>query len=93
MTGTINQDGSIGAIGGVLEKAQAAKESGKKLLLIPEENEVFFKTVKEYKTYGSLTMVTVKQVPVEAKDYIEEEVGIPVKYVSNVDEALTYFTL
>ena len=39
LTGTINPDGSIGAIGGVVEKATAAKESGKTLFLVPMDNQ------------------------------------------------------
>ena len=35
ITGTINADGTIGQIGGVLEKAQAAKDIGAKLFLVP----------------------------------------------------------
>ena len=36
MTGTIDQYGHVGAIGGVIEKAKAAKESGKTLFLLPK---------------------------------------------------------
>jgi uncharacterized protein len=35
MTGTINADGSIGQVGGVFQKAQAAAQEGIKLFLIP----------------------------------------------------------
>ena len=38
LTGTIDQDGNVGAIGGVVEKATAAKEEGKTLFLLPREN-------------------------------------------------------
>lgn len=36
MTGTINPNGSIGEIGGVYDKASAAKNAGMKLLLVPK---------------------------------------------------------
>lgn len=36
MTGTINPDGSIGRIGGLMQKAQAASQAGVKVLLIPD---------------------------------------------------------
>jgi len=39
-TGTINPDGSIGRVGGVLEKAVAAARSGAKLFLVPEGQRV-----------------------------------------------------
>jgi len=35
MTGTINEDGSIGPVGGILEKAQAAAQNGVKIFLVP----------------------------------------------------------
>ncbi|HOT95426.1 MAG TPA: hypothetical protein PK089_09605, partial [Methanoregulaceae archaeon] len=38
LTGTIDQTGRIGAIGGVLEKAEAAKKKGKTLFMLPREN-------------------------------------------------------
>ena len=38
LTGTIDSAGHVGAIGGVLEKAQAAKQYGKTLILIPQDN-------------------------------------------------------
>ena len=38
LTGTIDSTGHVGAIGGVLEKAQAAKQYGKTLILIPQDN-------------------------------------------------------
>ncbi|MCS7369404.1 MAG: hypothetical protein NDF57_06820, partial [archaeon GBS-70-058] len=36
ITGTINPDGSVGSVGGVLEKAIAAAKSGCKLFLVPK---------------------------------------------------------
>ena len=44
MTGTINPDGSIGPIGGVLEKAQAAFEHSATTFLIPEGQETVYIT-------------------------------------------------
>ncbi|KAF5048857.1 hypothetical protein DSECCO2_445710 [anaerobic digester metagenome] len=38
MTGMIDQDGKVGAIGGVVEKAYSWNKSGKTLLLLPREN-------------------------------------------------------
>lgn len=36
MTGTINQDGSVGPVGGILAKAYAAKEADYETFLVPE---------------------------------------------------------
>ncbi|MBI5635384.1 hypothetical protein HY993_00280 [Candidatus Micrarchaeota archaeon] len=40
VTGTINQDGSIGPVGGIFGKAQAASKKGIKVLLIPRNQKV-----------------------------------------------------
>ncbi len=37
VTGTIEQDGSVGAVGGLVEKASAASESGMKILISPKQ--------------------------------------------------------
>ena len=57
LTGTIDNEGNVGAIGGVLEKAQAAKAGGKTLFLIPGENSelVTYKLVERH--YGGITVV------------------------------------
>ncbi|MFA6327938.1 MAG: S16 family serine protease [Candidatus Micrarchaeia archaeon] len=36
MTGTISPEGSVGEVGGIIEKALAAKESGAKYMLVPK---------------------------------------------------------
>ena len=35
MTGTIDLDGSVGAIGGLIQKASAVEQAGVELLLVP----------------------------------------------------------
>jgi len=41
MTGTIDKDGHVSERGGVIEKAKAAKDKGKILILLPMENSKF----------------------------------------------------
>ena len=36
MTGTISQDGDVGTVGGIIEKAVAARDSGAKYMLVPK---------------------------------------------------------
>ena len=40
MTGTIEEDGKIGKVGGVLEKAKAAKDNGAEIILVPSGQRV-----------------------------------------------------
>jgi hypothetical protein len=92
LTGTIEEDGSIGAIGGILEKAQAAKAAGKRLLLLPEENRVLVRYVNRERQVGSFTFV--EQVPerIDAATYLQAEVGIPVQYVATIDDVVRLAT-
>ena len=89
LTGTIDMDGHVGAIGGVIEKAQAAKESGKTLFLLPKENEVLINYTEKVTNFGGFQVV--EQVPeqINAKDYIEKNIGIHVTYVNTIDDLVT----
>jgi len=78
LTGTIDQDGHIGAIGGAIEKAQAAKASGIRTFLLPRDNQMLTVYSEQTVNYGGLQVL--EQVPrtVPAKEYIEQNVGIHV---------------
>jgi len=90
LTGTIDSKGNIGVIGGVFEKAKAAKSGGKTLFLIPKENSelVTYKYVE--KKFGDFTFV--ERVPeiMDAKEYVEKNVGIRTEYVETIDDVLSY---
>ena len=90
LTGTIDNEGNIGPIGGVLEKAQAAKDGGKTLFLIPRKNSelVTYKFVE--RKLGGFTVIERKPKIVDAKEYIEKEVGINIEYVDTIDDVLRY---
>jgi len=92
LTGTIEPDGSVGAIGGVLEKAQASKAAGKHLLLLPDDNQVLVRYVNRERQVGSFTFV--EQVPerIDAATYLQAEVGIPVQYVATIDDVVRLAT-
>ncbi len=90
LTGTIDNEGNIGPIGGVLEKAKAAKAGGKTLFLIPGENRelVTYKYVD--RKFGGFTVTERVAEIVDAKEYIEKNVGIRVEYVDTIDDVLRY---
>lgn len=92
LTGTIDQDGNIGAIGGVVEKAQAAKDSGKSLFLLPRANANLLRYTQQTRQYYGFTVV--QQVPnsVDAKTYVEANIGEPVQYVDTIDDVLRIAT-
>lgn len=90
ITGTIEDNGTIGKVGGILAKAQAAKKEGYKRFLLPEGQGKFTEYRKEEKceNYGSLRFCNVMYRPVTVD--VEKEIGIDVIEVSNIDEAVKY---
>ena len=90
LTGTIDDEGNIGQIGGVLEKAKAAKAGGKTLFLIPRENNqlVTYKYVE--RKLGGFNVIEKQSEVVDSKEYIEKEVGINIEYVDTIDDVLKY---
>lgn len=91
ITGTINPDGSIGPVGGILEKAKASKEGGAKIFLVPRGQgfQTYYSPVKQCRIIGQINYCTVeyKKQTVD----ITNEAGIEVREVANVREALKYF--
>jgi predicted S18 family serine protease len=75
ITGSITQNGYIGGVGGIVEKAEAAKADGKTLFLIPRENRSL-----RIQSTGYPGQVGI----VDAKSYIESNVGIRTEYVDSL---------
>jgi len=91
ITGTINYDGSIGAVGEVLAKAKAAKGIGAKLFLVPEGQSVqtYYTPEENCKHFGPMTYCTTEY-KVE-KINITKDAEIETREVSSIQEALKYF--
>lgn len=90
LTGTIDNEGNVGAIGGVLEKAHAAKAGGKTLFLIPRENSELVTYKLEERHFGGVTVYERATEAVSAKEYIENNAGIRTEYVDTIDDVLNY---
>lgn len=90
LTGTIDSDGNVGAIGGVLEKAQAAKDGGKVLFLIPRENSELVIYKDEERNFHGFTVIESVPETVNTKEYIEKNVGIRTEYVDTIDDLIQY---
>ena len=88
VTGTIDEDGSIGPVSGILEKADAAAASGKTLLLLSEENNRMVDYREEPFSPGWLRITRQRPVVVDAEEFIEENIGIQVEYVDTLDDLL-----
>ena len=91
MTGTINVDGSIGPIGEVFAKAVAAKDVGAKLFLVPE-GQGSTRVYKPQKNCYKEDYVEICETKTTSeKIFISKDVGIEVKEVANIKDAVKYF--
>jgi len=86
LTGTIDSAGHVGAIGGVLEKAQAAKQYGKTLILVPQENSNLVISAPQQQTRLGQVLSPRSPETVDAKQYIEKNTGIRVEYVRTISD-------
>ncbi len=91
MTGSINPDGSIGPVGGILAKAEAAYLSNKSIFLVPEGQTVVTERVETRQTIGPVVQVTVSPVKVNVKRYAKERWKIDVEEVGSIYDTVKYF--
>ena len=93
ITGTINPDGSIGPVGGIIPKAQAAKEIGATTFLVPEGQGTQVNYVPEERCerigYFTFCTTTYKK----KIENVGKSVGINVVEVKDIREAMKYFGL
>jgi len=91
MTGMIMPDGSIGPVGGLKYKLEAAYERGAKIFLVPYGQTVdYVYRIVEERT-GSWVIRRQERVPVNLVDY-GKQLGVTVIPITNVYEALEIFT-
>ena len=93
ITGTINGDGSIGKVGGVLEKARAAKSVGADLFLVPYEqsSDTFLAPVENCTKTDNFVFCQTRYLQKTVD--IGNETNITVKEVENIRQAANYFNL
>jgi len=93
ITGTISPDGTIGPIGGALEKAKAAKSIGAEKFLVPKGQsvEISYKQERKCEKIGFADYCTIETIPLRTD--IGDEAGIPIVEVENINDALKYFLL
>lgn len=93
ITGTINPDGTIGPVGGIPAKAQAAKDVGATLFLVPQGQgtQTTYTPVQNCQKMGLITYCTTEYKATTVN--VNNDLGINVVEVANVQEALHYFGL
>jgi predicted S18 family serine protease len=91
ITGTLGEDGKIGKVSGILAKAEAAKNDGMDILLVPvgEKNYTTYTEEKKCDNY-LITQICRTETKTEEVN-IEEKAGIRIEEVSDIREALKYF--
>ncbi|MBC7081544.1 MAG: hypothetical protein H5T44_04825 [Thermoplasmatales archaeon] len=88
MTGMVNPDGSIGPVGGILEKGSAAGSAGFKYFLVPKGQSIEYRLFEE--KIGPLTIYRRKAVNVSEE--LNKKYNISVIEVEDINEAMGYFT-
>ncbi|MEM1582049.1 MAG: S16 family serine protease [Candidatus Bathyarchaeia archaeon] len=92
ITGTIMPDGSIGKVGGIAEKAEAAALKGGELFLLPKGQGIItvYKRIERY--MPPFTVITWEPIQVSLQEYLSQKgYNMTVHEVSDVVEAYGYF--
>ncbi len=92
MTGMINPDGSIGPIGGITKKIDAANSVGATRFLIPEGQGTYTETIYETIQTAWGQQVVSHQVTRNVSDYAEDNYGIEVVEVADIKDVVYYYT-
>jgi uncharacterized protein len=93
MTGLIRPDGTVGKVSNVLEKAKVAKRSGYDLILVPSGQKVEEEVFKDQVCNRILIKDFCRTVERKEVVDIEQEAGIHVVEVANIQEAMRYFII
>ncbi|MEM4576355.1 MAG: S16 family serine protease [Candidatus Nezhaarchaeales archaeon] len=92
LTGTIDENGAIGQVGGILYKAEAAAKAGAKIFLVPpgqSEDTIYVVTERRV---GPLTLRYYRPQMVNVEEYLRSQgYSINVVEVSSLSEAFNYF--
>jgi uncharacterized protein len=91
MTGMILPDGSVGPVGGLRAKLEAAAGVGAKVFIVPYGQTRYAERVVVPQTAGPITIYTTKTVIIDLADY-GRRLGVEVLPVATIHEALNVFT-
>ena len=91
ITGTINENGKIGKVGAILEKAKAAKETGAKTFLVPVGESSQIKIIPDEKCIKAPGFVYCETSYRQLEINVGESIGIEIKEVDTIKDALEYF--
>jgi len=91
ISGTINADGTIGPVGGLLEKAKAVSNAGYKLFLVPQGEAITTipQGVVQRRQMGPFVSYTTQVIP-KTVDLRQQGLNLKIVEVSNVQDAMKY---
>jgi len=92
MTGMINPDGSIGPIGGIPKKIDAAYSVGATRFLIPKGQMTYTDTIVETVTDNGWIQTSTKTITKNVSDYAMENYGMEVFEVEDINDVLLHYT-
>ena len=92
MTGMINPDGSIGPIGGLLNKIDAAYNVGATTFLIPKGQMTYQDIITETTIRNGITTIIQKPVVRNVSEYAREKYDMTVHEVEDINEVMLYFS-
>lgn len=91
ITGTIQGNGSLGSVGGIIEKAMAAAKIGAKTFLVPKGQSKVVVWKEKVTQMGSFRIIEYVPELVEVQGYLRDKgFEIEVIEVANIQEALHY---
>ena len=91
ITGTINSDMTIGMVGGIVEKSQAAGKQGAKIFLVPNNQGVTFVEECSESRTGNFVYRSCTSEQKPLSPMTEEKYGMKTVEVNDISEALLYF--
>jgi predicted S18 family serine protease len=94
ITGTINPDGTIGMVGGLIEKAEAVASANATIFLVPKgQSTVTIYQPIRYNPLPGVTIIKYEETQIDLEAYLKQK-GYDTKVieVENVTEAYQFFT-
>lgn len=93
MTGTIEEDGSIGKVGGIVAKIEASSKVGVKTFLIPQDQSIQTNWVKKEEIIDlwifKISRVFYVPETIDLEEYARENFGIKLVEVEDISQALS----
>lgn len=91
VTGMISPDGTVGPVGGIYEKAQAAVSQGAKVFLVPPGQSVVTTYRTVIRRIGPFRVSTYEPQQINLTEYAAKNWGLRVIEVATLEDALRYF--